>query len=110
MASTLPAVIYTGSIQCSANNMIPDSRQILDLTTPDQNNTMLLKVMAFTRDIGRYFHTICQPDPRYFTECRVWFFRSSCINSCANPSFLWRALQCRSRCLEIVRASCMRRG
>src|SRR5690625_7199588 len=98
MASTLPAVIYTGSIQCSANNMIPDSRQILDLTTPDQNNTMLLKVMAVTRDIGCYFHTICQPDPRYFTECRVWSFGSSCFNSVGTPTFLCGVPECRGQC------------
>ena len=61
-AGLLP-VGYSCSIKSASDNMVSGTGQILDTAAPDQNNAMLLKVVALTRNIARNFDTIGKTYP-----------------------------------------------
>jgi hypothetical protein len=84
----LSPAIHTQCIQRSTNDMITDTRQILDTPAPDQHHRVLLKVMPDSRDIGRHFNARGQTDPGHFAQRRVGFFRCRGIDTGANASFL----------------------
>ena len=58
-----------------------------------------LKIMTNTRDIRGNFHLIRQPDSGHFSESRVRFFGSCCINSRAHSSPLGTPGKRRALCL-----------
>ena len=45
-------------IERAANHVIPHAGQILYPATTDEHDRVLLKVVTFTRDIGRYFKAV----------------------------------------------------
>jgi hypothetical protein len=42
--------------------MITNTREVLDTTPADENNRMLLQIMAHARNIAGHFHSIGQAD------------------------------------------------
>ena len=73
--SELRAVLGTGlhsfgnalGIQCSADNMVTHTRKILNTSTTNQHNTMLLQVVAHTRNIRAYLNSVRKPDSGDFS-------------------------------------------
>ena len=60
LRATLFAILHTLRIQCTANDMIANTWQILDTTTSNKNDRVFLQVVTLTRDIRGYFHLIRQ--------------------------------------------------
>ena len=44
--------VYTGSIQCTANQVITNSRKVFHTTSSDQHDRVLLQVVSFSRNVG----------------------------------------------------------
>src|SRR5690606_6378417 len=84
-----------GSIQGTANSVVTNTWQVFYTTTTDQNNTVLLQVVAFTTDVGSNFETIRQTHTAYFTQGRVRLFRSGGIYTGTYATTLRTSLQSR---------------
>ena len=116
---TLCTVLGTGlhtlgntlCIECTTDDVVTNTREILNTAASDQNNAVLLKVMAYTGDVRRYFDTVGQSYSGDLSDSGVRLLRGSGLNSCANASLLGRVLvncsallgvpalqQCRSLC------------
>jgi len=52
LGSTLLAILNTGGIQNTTNDVVPHTRQIFHTSTSDQHNGVFLQIVAFARDIG----------------------------------------------------------
>lgn len=65
---TLQTSRHTGCIQCTAHDVIANARKILDTTASDQDNTVLLKIMADTRDIRRDLELVRETNTRDFSQ------------------------------------------
>ena len=68
--------------------MVTDTGQVLNTTATDQDNAVLLQVMADTRNVGGDLDTIRQADTGNFTQSRVGLFGGHGTNSGANTTLL----------------------
>ena len=66
--------------------MITHAGQIFNPASAHHNNRMLLQVVTFAGNIGRYFHPVCEPHTSNFSQSRVRFFWRRCKNLQANSS------------------------
>ena len=55
--------------------MVTNTRKILNTTTADQHDRVLLQVVALTRDVARDFDPVREPDARDFSQRRVRLLR-----------------------------------
>src|SRR6185312_678591 len=58
-----------------ADDLVADDRQILDATTADEDDRVLLQVVPLTGDVGGDLHLVRQPDARHLPESRVRLLR-----------------------------------
>jgi hypothetical protein len=98
---SLFAIRYTHRIKGSANHVIANSRQVFHTPSSNQNNRVLLEVMAYAGNISCDLNAVGQPDARDFTQCRIRFLWGLCIDTRAYTSFLRRALEGRTGCLVL---------
>jgi len=75
-AAASPAVRYALTVECGADYVVADTRQVFDAAASDQHHRVLLKVMALTTDVGGDFYSIGQADPGDLPESRVRLLRS----------------------------------
>ena len=66
--AALFAAINTLCIKCSADDVITDTRQVLNTAAANHNDGVLLQVVAYAGDVSSYFITICQTDTGDFTQ------------------------------------------
>jgi len=76
LAAATPAVRHALTVECAADYVVSDTRQVFDATASDQHHRVLLKVVAFTTDVGGDFYPIGQADPGDLPESRVRLLRS----------------------------------
>jgi hypothetical protein len=69
LGTALLAVFYTGSIQATPYDVVTYTRKILHTTTPDQNDRVFLKVMAFTWDVCDNLDFVGQTNFRNLPQC-----------------------------------------
>jgi hypothetical protein len=100
LGTPLHSVAYSGGIKCSTNSVISNTRQVFYPPTPDQDNRVLLQVVALTADVRGYLESIGQPDPADFTQRRVRLFWCGRVYTCTNTPFLWACLQRRHVTLD----------
>jgi len=84
----LLAVFNTLRIEHAAKDMITNAGKIANTSATDQDNTMLLKIVAFARNIGNDLALVGQANLGNFAKSRVWLFRGRGINACANAALL----------------------
>ena len=86
---------YTYGIESAADNVVTNTWKILNTAASDEDDAVFLQVMAFARNVSRNFDSVGQAYTCYFTKSRVWLLRCSCVNSCADTTFLWCLFQSR---------------
>ena len=92
------------SIERSANSMITNTRKIFHTASADQNDRVLLKIVADARNVGSDFVTIRQTNTANFTKSRIRLLRSRGVNAGANAAALRAALKSRRLGLpELIR-------
>ena len=64
----LAAVRNTGSIKSAADDVISGTRKVLDTAAADHHDAVLLKVVAFARDVGCHFNTVGETYSGDFTK------------------------------------------
>ena len=74
--SSLFSIFYWGTVENASDDMVSNTGEILHASTTYENDTVLLQVMSFTANVGNDFLTCGETYPSYFSQGRVWFFRS----------------------------------
>lgn len=91
-----PAVDNTGQIKGTTNTLVLDTRQIGSTSSSNQNNTMLLCIMAFTRDECSDHFSVGKLHTTHFSVRRVGFFRLHSHYTNNHTSSLRAVVQSRS--------------
>jgi hypothetical protein len=103
--SPLPSILHAFGIQGTTDEVVADARKVLDPAAPDEDDRVLLQVMADSGDIARDFDIIGQTDSSHLAESGVGFFRCGGKNSRADTSFLRAILQSRRLALVVPAGS-----
>src|SRR5690606_32724636 len=93
LGTTLLAVFHTGGIQGTANSVVTHTRQVLYTAAANQNDAVLLQVVAFTTDIGRNFKAVGQAYAADLTQSRVRLLRRGGIYTGTYTTALRAVLQ-----------------
>src|SRR5260370_3932499 len=93
LRTSLLAVLHARSVQGSAHDVIPHSRQILYAAPAHQHDRVLLQVVADAGNIRRYFNRIRQPHACHFAQRRVRFLRRLRVHANAYTALLRTARQ-----------------
>src|SRR5699024_6906573 len=100
--TALLTTFNTCGIECATYNVVTNTRQVFHTASANQNDTVLLEVMADTRNIRRHFHIIRSTDTGVFAQCRVRLFRCQSSNTCTYPAFLWWIQGCKTLFKAVV--------
>src|SRR4030081_3974083 len=87
------AVLDALGIEDAAENVVAHAGQILDATAADHDHRVLLKVMAFTRNVADDLEAIGQPHLGDLAKRRVRLLRGRGVDARANVALLGRLLQ-----------------
>ena len=71
LGTGLHTAVHALGIQSATNDVITDARKVLNTTAANQNNRVLLQVVANTRDVSGNFHTVGQANTGDLTQCGV---------------------------------------
>ena len=69
--TTLLTTAYTGSIQCTTNDVVTYTGKIFNTTAADQHDRVLLQVVAFAWNVGVNLLAIRQTHTRHLAESGV---------------------------------------
>src|SRR5262245_7959707 len=75
LGPALPAVRDAGGVEDPADDVVPHARQVLHAPAPDQDNRVLLEVVAHPGDVRRHLDGVRQPHPCDLAERRVRLLR-----------------------------------
>src|SRR5690606_22401999 len=79
--TTLVTAFNARSIQRAANGVVTNTWQVFYTAATNQDNAVLLQVVAFTTDVRGNLETVGQTHTAYFTQCRVRFFRRGGVHT-----------------------------
>src|SRR5690606_32160173 len=104
LLGTLRAVLGTSlltifdalQVQGAADDVVANTRQVLDTTTADQNDRVFLQVVAFAADVGDDFEAVGQTHFGDFTQSGVRLLGGRGVDTCANTTALWAVLERRA--------------
>ena len=88
LGAALCTVGNTGGIQRTTNDVIAHTGKVLHTTTTNKNDTVLLQVVAFSRDVGVDFLLVCQTNTGNLTHCRIRLLGSCRIDTNADATTL----------------------
>src|SRR6266487_318562 len=83
-------------VERTANDLVPDAREVLDPATTHQHDRVLLQVVADSWDVGGDLYLAGQPDPGDLAERGVRLLRRGGVDARAHATALRAALQRRS--------------
>jgi len=92
LGASLLAVCNTLSIQSTANDVVTYTGKVLYTAAANQNNRVLLQIVADTGDVSGYLVAVGQAYTSDLTKCGVGLLRSRSTNCGADASLLGRAL------------------
>ena len=88
LGTGLHTTLNTLSIQSTTDDVVTNTGKVLNTAAADQNNGVLLQVVADTGNVSGNFHTIGQANTSDLTQCRVGLLGSGGTNSGANTTLL----------------------
>jgi len=68
--------------------VVANSRKVLDPASPNEDDGVLLEIMALSGNIGCHLDAVGQPNAGNFAQSRVRLFRCGGINTSANAPSL----------------------
>src|SRR5262245_7803329 len=69
--ATLLAVAHTTGVERTTHHVVAHAGQILDPAAANQDDRVLLEVVALTRNVGRDLHLVREPDASDLPKGRV---------------------------------------
>ena len=89
--------------------MISGTRKVLHTAAADHHDAVLLKIVAFARDVGCHFDSVGKTNSGDLSERGIRLLRRRCLNGCADAALLRRACL-DSAVLQGVEAALKRRS
>src|SRR4051812_24304503 len=89
--ATAATGINPGRVERATNDVVANARQVLHPTTTNENNRVLLQIVAFTRNVGGDFHAVGQTNARNLSKRRVRLLWRSRLDLSADAALLGRA-------------------
>src|SRR5690606_13581550 len=80
-------------VERPANHVITNAREILHTTAADEDDGVLLEVVALARDVRGDFHAVRQTDTANLPERRVRLLRCRRVDADADSALLRTALE-----------------
>src|SRR5690606_11861929 len=93
LGATLTALVDTGGIEAAAHRVVAHTGEVLDTTAADQDHAVLLKVVAFTTDVGRHLVPVGETNAAHLAEGGVRLLRGGGVHAGAHTTALRTALQ-----------------
>src|ERR1700682_5106463 len=84
LRTTLLTVLDALGIEDAAEDVVAHAGQILDAAAADHHHRVLLKVMAFTRNVADHLEAVGQPHFRDLAQRRVRLLRGPGVDTRAN--------------------------
>ena len=81
LGTSLFSVSDTGGIKGTTDDVVSGTGQVLNTTTTDQNNAVLLQIVTFTGNVAGNFDSVGKTYSGDLSKSRVRLFRSCCLNS-----------------------------
>ena len=88
LGTGLHTVLHTLSIQSTTDDVVTNTGKVLNTAAANQDDRVLLQVMAFTGDISGNFHTVGQTHTGDLTQCRVRLLGGGGTDSSADTTLL----------------------
>ena len=88
LGTGLHTTLNTLSIQSTTDDVVTNTGKVLNTAAADQNNRVLLQVVANTGDVSGNFHTVGQAYTSDLTQCRVRLLGAGGTNSSADTALL----------------------
>src|SRR5690349_6604183 len=92
-AAGLLAVADTLGVQRAADDLVSNTRQVLDTPATHEHDRVLLKVVADTRDVRGHLDAVGEPDTRHLAESGVRLLGRRGVNARADAAPLRAALE-----------------
>src|SRR2546425_5750361 len=105
LGTALLAVRHARCVERSADDLVPDARQVLDAAASDEDDGVLLKIVALARDVGRDLHLVRQADARDLPKRRVRLLRGMREHARADAALLRRSAECRGLRLPLLEST-----
>ena len=96
LRSALSTLRNTHRVKRSADDVVPYAWEILNPTSPNQYEGVLLQVVTLTWNIARHLNTVCQSNPRHLTERRVRLLWRLCKHADTHATLLRALLKSRT--------------
>src|SRR6476620_8814726 len=95
-AACLLTVLHTLGIEGATDDLVTDTRKVLNTTTANEHNGVLLQVVAYTGDVSGNFNATVEAHTCDLTQSRVRLLRGGRVNAGANTAAHRAAVQGRS--------------
>lgn len=81
LGTTLCAVLNACGIECTANDMVAYTGEVLNTAAANEHDRVFLQIVAFAGDVGVHFLAIGETDTGNLTHCRVRFLRGGGVHA-----------------------------
>ena len=88
LRATLSAILHAGGVERATHDVVTHTGKILDTTTAHKHDGVLLKVVAFTGNIGVNLLTVGETHTSNLTHSRVRLLGSGGVNTHAHTAAL----------------------
>ena len=92
LGTGLAAVRDAGGVQRAADDVVTGTGKVLDTAAADHDDAVLLKVVAFARDVGRDFDAVGKADTGDLTKRGIRLLRCGRLNGGADAALLRRVV------------------
>src|SRR5262249_49947242 len=87
--AALLAALNPDGVQGSADDVVANSRKVLDPAAANHHHRVLLQVVPHPGDVGGHLDAVGQPHPGHLAKRRVRLLRRRGVDARANTSLLW---------------------
>src|SRR5688572_15334877 len=91
--AALLAVLHAAGVEGAADDVVLHGREVAHRAAADEDDRVLLEVMADPRDVRRDLHAVRETDTGDLAECRVRLLRGHGADDRADAPLLGRALR-----------------
>src|SRR6185312_16678133 len=88
LGATLLALVDAGAVEGAADSVVTHARKVLDATTADEDNRVLLQVVAFAADIAGHLIAVREAYAADLPESRVRLLRRRRVDARADTTLL----------------------
>src|SRR5512133_721265 len=93
LRAALLAALDAHGVEGPADDVVADAREVLHAAAADQDDRVLLEVMADARDVARHLEAVRQPDARHLAERGVRLLGRRRVDARAHAALLRRLLE-----------------